>query len=86
MVGDQGAPIDIVAMRKGQDGPLSRALKDTDKDASRMAIEDPGHGGPTWIGFHAFDRMAKAPEDHLKNVDKRRKPPQSDQLDTIIEL
>ena len=29
-LGDKGAPIDIVAMRKGQDGPLSGALKDSD--------------------------------------------------------
>ena len=70
VVGDKGASIDSVAMRKGQDGPLSKALKDTDKDAIRMAIEDPGHGGPTWIGFHAFDKMASALEDHLKKVDK----------------
>ena len=70
VVGDKGAPIDIVSMREGQDGPLSRALKDTDKDAIRMAIEDPGHGGPTRIGVHAFDRMASALKDHLKTVDK----------------
>ena len=68
--GDQGAPIDIAAMRKRQAGPLSRAPKDTDKDAIRMAIEDPGHGGPTWIGFYAFERMAKALEDYLKQVDE----------------
>ena len=35
-----------------------------------MAIEDPGHGGPSWIGFYAFERMAKSLEDHLKKVDE----------------
>ena len=49
VVGDKDASINTVAMRNGQDGPLSRALKDADKDAIRLVIEKPEKGGPMWI-------------------------------------
>ena len=41
VVGDKHASISIVAMRNGRDGPLSRALKDADKDAVRLVMENP---------------------------------------------
>ena len=40
VVGDKDANVNIVAMRNGQGGPLSRALKDPDKDAIRLVIEN----------------------------------------------
>ena len=49
VVGDKGASTDIVAMRQGQDGPLSRALKSIHQDAIRLAIENPDRGGVMWI-------------------------------------
>ena len=71
VVGDADAHVNIVAMRNGQGGSLSRGLKDFDKDAIRLVIANPEtKGGLMWIGPRAFERMGSALEMHLEKVDK----------------